>query len=48
MPIDNSSIIRKAAISTGSLAAGLLSPGQAKKFLQQTFEATTLSSLIRH
>ncbi|MCX4266749.1 MAG: hypothetical protein OSJ64_08140, partial [Firmicutes bacterium] len=48
MPIDNSTIIRKAAISTGSLASGLLNSGQAKKFLQQTFEATTLSGLIRH
>ena len=48
MPIDNTSIIRKAAISTGTLASGLLNPGQARKFIQQTFEATNLSGLVRH
>lgn len=44
----NSSIIRKAAISTGSLSSGLLNPEQARKFIQQTFDATNLGGLIRH
>lgn len=30
----NNSIIRKAAISTGTLASGLLNPEQARKFIQ--------------
>jgi len=46
---DNKTIINKAAtIETGSLSSGLLNPGQARKFLQQTFEATTLGPLVRH
>ena len=46
---NNQDIIRKAAtIETTSLASGLLNPEQAKKFIQQTFEATTLSGLVRH
>lgn len=48
MGISNSTIIRKAAIETGSLSSGLLTPEQARKFIQQTFEATNLNSLIRH
>lgn len=45
----NQDIIRKAAtIETTSLASGLLNPEQAKKFIQQTFEATTLGGLVRH
>lgn len=44
----NSSIIRKAAIETGALTSGLLNPEQARKFIQQTFEATNLGGLIRH
>ena len=40
----NSTIIRKAAISTGSLTSGLLNPEQARKFIQQTFDATTMRS----
>lgn len=45
----NSAIIRKAAtIETGTLTSGLLNPEQAKKFLQQTFEATNLGPLVRH
>lgn len=44
----NSTIIRKAAISTGSLTSGLLNPEQARKFIQQTFDATNLGGLIRH
>lgn len=45
---NNNDIIRKAAIQTTSLASGLLNPGQARKFLQQTFEATNLGPLVRH
>ena len=49
MGFDNSIIIRKAAtIETGTLASGLLNPEQARKFLQQTFEATNLGPLVRH
>ena len=44
----NSEIVRKAAIQTTSLSSGLLNPEQARKFIQQTFEATNLNSLIRH
>ena len=45
----NQDIIRKAAtIETTSLASGLLNPEQAKKFIQQTFEATNLGGLVRH
>lgn len=46
--MDNSTIIRKAAIETGSLASGLLNPEQARRFIQQTFEATNLGGLVRH
>lgn len=46
--MDNSSIIRKAAIETTALTSGLLNPEQAKKFIQQTFEATNLGPLVRH
>lgn len=48
MPFDNTSIIRNAAIATGTLASGLLNPEQARKFIQQTFEATNLGGLVRH
>ncbi len=49
MGFDNNSIIRKAAtIETGTLSSGLLNPEQARKFLQQTFEATNLGPLVRH
>jgi hypothetical protein len=44
----NEEIIRKAAIDTASLTSGLLNKEQARKFIQQTFEATNLGSLIRH
>lgn len=44
----NSTIIRKAAIQTGTLASGLLNPEQARKFIQQTFDATNLGGLVRH
>jgi len=49
MPTNTASIIRKAAIQTGSLSGGgLLKPEQARKFIQQTFEATNLGPLVRH
>lgn len=48
MANSNRAIIRKAAIETGSLSSGTLNPEQARKFIQQTFEATNLNSLIRH
>lgn len=48
MANSNRAIIRKAAIETGSLSSGLLNPEQARKFIQQTFEATNLNGLIRH
>lgn len=44
----NRQIINKAAITTGSVAHGLLNPEQARKFIQQTFEATNLGPLVRH
>lgn len=51
MPISNEQLInhiQKAAITTGSVEHGLLNPEQARKFIQQTFEATNLSPLVRH
>lgn len=48
MGLSNSTIINKAAIQTGTLTSGLLNPEQARKFIQQTFEATNLGSLVRH
>lgn len=45
----NAQIINKAgAIQTGSFAHGLLNPEQARKFIQQTFEATNLGPMVRH
>ena len=44
----NRQIINKAAITTGSVARGLLNQEQARKFIQQTFEATNLGPLVRH
>jgi len=44
---DNSQII-KAAITTTGITSGLLNPEQARKFIQQTFDATPLGALIRH
>ena len=46
----NQQMINKAgtAIQTGSLTHGLLQPEQARKFIQQTFEATNLGPLVRH
>lgn len=48
MTLDNNSIIHKAAIQTGTLTSGLLNPEQARKFIQQTFDATNLGGLVRH
>ena len=48
MPTTNAQIIDRAAISTNTLANGLLNPEQSRQFLRQTFEATTLGGLIRH
>lgn len=46
----NRSIVNKAAstIETSALTSGLLNPEQARKFIQQTFEATNLGPLVRH
>lgn len=45
----NRSIVSKAsAIETSVVTSGLLQPYQAKKFLQQTFDATPLMKAIRH
>lgn len=44
----NNAQIVKDAITTDSVSHGLLSPYQAKKFLQQTFEATPFQQAIRH
>ncbi len=50
MAIENNDIVTKAAqaISTGTLSSGLLRPEQARRFIQQTFEATNLGPLVRH
>ena len=48
MSISNQQVISKAAITTDVVTNGLLNPEQARKFIQQTFEATTLRQLIRH
>ncbi len=45
----NAMIINKAGtIQTGSLSHGLLNPEQARRFIQQTFDATNLGPLVRH
>ena len=48
MGISNRQVIANAAITTDSVTHGLLNPEQAKKFIKQTFDATTLRPLIRH
>lgn len=48
MSISNRQVIQNAAITTDTISYGLLNPEQARKFIQQTFEATTLRPLIRH
>lgn len=44
----NNRQIVKDAITTSSVNYGLLKPEQSRKFIQQTFDATTLRPLIRH
>ena len=45
----NERIVSKAGtISTAGLESGLLNPEQARKFIQQTFDATNLGGLVRH
>lgn len=45
----NRQIVNKAGtIETSVVTSGLLQPFQAKKFLQQTFDATPLMQAIRH
>lgn len=49
MDMTNRRIIAKAGtISTGSLTYGSLNPEQARKFIQQTFDATNLGKMVRH
>ena len=46
---NNKQIVKDAStITTGVVTSGLLQPYQAKKFLQQTFDATPLMKTIRH
>lgn len=48
MANNNRNVIQMSAIQTSSLSNGLLNPEQARKFIQQTFDATNLGGLIRH
>ncbi|MCR5824860.1 MAG: phage major capsid protein [Lachnospiraceae bacterium] len=48
MGTENNEIVNKAAIQTSALSHGLLNPEQARKFIQQTFDATNLGQLVRH
>lgn len=48
MPTNDQIISKAATIQTGTLTSGLLNPEQARKFIQQTFEATNLGPLVRH
>ncbi len=48
MPTNNQIVDKAATIQTGTLTSGLLNPEQARKFIQQTFEATNLGPLVRH
>lgn len=49
MPMSNGQLIARAAVTTGSLSGGgILAPEQARKFIQQTFDAQPLSGLVRH
>lgn len=49
MANENNEIIAKAAIQTSALTSGgILNPEQARRFIQQTFEATNLGPLVRH
>ncbi len=44
----NRKVIKEAALTTGGVTSGLLRPEQARKFIQQTFDATPLRPLVRH
>ena len=44
----NRQIINADTVTTDIVTSGLLNPEQARKFIIQTFEATTLRPLIRH
>lgn len=48
MPISARKIAKDDAILTSTLSSGMLKPEQASKFIQQTFDATSLGSLVRH
>lgn len=48
MPTNEQIIKNAGTITTGSVNDGLLNPEQARRFIQQTFEATPLGSLVRH
>jgi hypothetical protein len=43
----NRQIVKDAALTTGGVTAGLLSPEQSRKFIMHTFEATPLGPLVR-
>ena len=43
----NNQIVKNAAITTNTVTHGLLSPEQARQFVQQAFEQTALGGLIR-
>lgn len=45
---NNKQIVKDTITTTGLQSGGYLSPEQASKFLQQTFEATVLGGLVRH
>lgn len=47
MPKSTRQIVKE-TIQTSSVTNGLLNPEQVKKFIQQTFDATHLGSLVRH
>lgn len=44
----NTELINKAIQTSSFSGGGLLNPGQAKKFLLETFEKTNLNGLVRH
>ena len=44
----NKQIVKDGAVTTSVVTSGLLQPYQAKKFLRQTFDATSLMGAIRH
>lgn len=44
----NKQIVKDGAVTTAVVTSGLLQPYQAKKFLRQTFDATSLMGAIRH